>query len=170
MLLGENSLKQKDILYLAYRGFLKTIQQYQEEMRLESILLNASENELEEMIANLKDEQNKLSLQLDFKKQELSAKQDEMQEFLSVLQNSMQKSLKREQERLQTRIFDEAVYGYTHGTQVDSNRIEEILESGLSDCFSDVSRDFKYKLAKKITQILLDENSDIKQPKVSFGF
>lgn len=168
MLLGENSMKQKDILYLAYRGFLKTIEQCREEMRIESSLLNASENELEEMIANLKKEQNKLSLQLDSKKQELNAKQDEMQEFLSVLQNSMQKSLKREQERLQTRIFDEAVYGYTHGTQVDSKRIEEILESGLSDCFSDVSRDFKYKLAKKITQILLDENSDIKQPKVSF--
>lgn len=168
MLLGENSLKQKDILYLAYRGFLKTIKQCKEEMRLESILLNASENELEEMIANLKNEQKKLLLQLDSKKQELKIKQDEMQEFLSVLQNSMQKSLKREQERLQTRIFDEAVYSYTHGTKVDSNRIEEILESGFSDCFSDVSRDFKYKLAKKITQIFLDENTDIKQPKVSF--
>ena len=51
------------------------------------------------MIANLKKEQNKLSLQLILKKQELNAKQDEMQEFLSVLQNSMQKSLKREQKK-----------------------------------------------------------------------
>lgn len=168
MLLGENSLKQKDILYLAYRGFLKTIEQCKEDMRLESILLNASENELEEMIANLKTEHERLFLQLDVKKQDLKAKQNDIEEFLNVLQKSMQKSLKREQERLQTRIFDEAVYGYTHGNPPSSERIREILESGLSDCFSDVSRDFKYKLAKKITQILLDEHTDIKQPKVSF--
>ncbi len=168
MLLGENSLKQKDILYLAYRGFLKTIQQSQEEMQLESALLNASEQELEGMIAQLQDENTKLFLQLDVKKQELQAKQNELQEFLVVLQNSMQKSLKKEQERLQNRILDEAVYGYSHGSMPSNERIIEILESGFSDCFSDLSRDYKYKLAKKMSQILLDEYTNIKQPQISF--
>lgn len=167
MLLGENSLKQKDILYLAYRGFLKVANQAQEEMKLESSLLNASEQELDGMIEKLKQENTKLLAQLDIKKQELQTKQNELQEFLSILQNSMQKSLKREQERLQNRIRDEATYGYTHNNIPSSERIAEILESGLSDCFSDLSRDYKYKLAKKMTQIL-DYQTDIKQPQLSF--
>ena len=167
MLLGENSLKQKDILYLAYRGFLKIVNESKEAMQLESNLLNASEQELEAMIETLKQENKKLLKDLDIKKQELQAKQNELQEFLQVLQNSMQKSLKREQERLQSRIIDEATYSYNHNNTLNSTRITEILESGLSDCFSDLSRDYKYKLAKKMTQIL-DWQTDTKQPKLSF--
>lgn len=167
MLLGENSLKQKDILYLAYRGFLKVANQAQEAMQLESQLLNASEQELEVVIAGLKQENEKLLSQLDMKKQELQAKQNALQEFLSVLQNSMQTSLKREQERMQNRILDEATYSYASNNALSHERIIEILESGLSDCFSDLSRDYKYKLAKKMAQ-LLDDESGTKQPTINF--
>lgn len=167
MLLGENSLKQKDILYLAYRGFLKVVNQAKEAMQLESALLNASEQELEIMIEKLKQENAKLLEQLDSKKQELQAKQNELQEFLSVMQNIMQKSLKREQDKLLNRILDEATYGYSNNNTPSNERIMEILESGLSDCFSDLSRDYKYKLAKKTTQIL-DGQTEIKQPQFSF--
>ena len=167
MLLGENSLKQKDILYLAYRGFLKVVNQSKEAMQLESTLLNASEQELESVIEKLRQENAKLLAQLDTKKQELQAKQNELKEFLSVLQNGMQKSLKREQDRLHNRILDEATYGYANNNIPSRERIGEILESGLSDCFSDLSRDYKYRLAKKMTQ-MLDGQADIKQPQLSF--
>ncbi len=167
MLLGENSLKQKDILYIAYRGFLKIVEIIKEEMYLQTQVLSASEQDLEKMILKLKDENNILLSQLDIKNQELNNKKEELQEFLHSLQNFVNKSLKNEQERLKGRILDEATYEYSKGNTPKEQRIIDILESGFSDCFSDISRDYKYKLSKKITQILFDE-IDIKQPHIVF--
>lgn len=168
MLLGENSLKQKDILYLAYRGFAKVVQQSQKELEMESLLLNASEQELESMIEKLKAQNAALAAQFETKKQDMQAQKEALQSFLDVMQKGTQKTIQKEQERMQGRILSEATYSYTNNTKLSRERIIEILESGLSDCFSDVSRDYKYKLTKKIAQMLLDEQSDVKQPQFNF--
>ncbi len=167
MLIGENSLKQKDILYLAYRGFLKIMESVRDDMYLQSKILNSSEQDLEKMIDELKEENDNLLSQLDLKNQELDSKKNELQDFLLSLQNFVNKSLKSEQDRLKGRIFDEAIYEYAKGNTPSQQRIIEILESGFSDCFSDLSRDYKYRLSRKVAQILLDE-FDIKQPHIVF--
>ena len=167
MLLGEDSLKQKDIMYLAYRGFLKTTRNAQDEIALELKIFNASKEDLESMIENLKQENANLLERLHKKQNENKVKQQELEGFLDSLQNFVNKSLKSEQDKLRSRIYDEAIYEYGRNNTVSKERVLEILELGFSDCFSDLSREYKYKLAKKITQ-MFEEYTDKTQPQIIF--
>ncbi|RDU62232.1 hypothetical protein CQA53_09460 [Helicobacter didelphidarum] len=169
MLLGENSLKQKDILYIAYRAFLRLAKESQDELALEAKILSASKEELEVTLQKLKDEHTNLHSSLDSKQHELDLQLKELEDFLYSLHNFVNKSLKTEQNKLKERIYNDAIYSYQNGIEIDKKRICEVLTQGFEDCFNDVSRDYKYKLSKKITQILHDttENqAQLEQPHI----
>ncbi|STQ86049.1 hypothetical protein LS73_002575 [Helicobacter muridarum] len=160
ILLGENSLKHKDILYLAYRAFLKVASLAQEEVALESQILNASNEELEIMLDSLKKSNEDLLKSLEDKQRELQIKADELQEFLQISENIIRKHLKIEQEKLKSRIYHDAIYGYANNKIPTKQHICEVLDQALHDCFVDTSRDYKQKISEKIMQLL--SNQDMK--------
>ncbi|RDU71551.1 hypothetical protein CQA66_06210 [Helicobacter aurati] len=160
MLLGENSLKHKDILYLAYRAFLKIALQAQQEVLLESQILNASKEELEIMLHELEKANKELLQSLQNKQSELQAKSQELQNFLQISENLINKHLKIEQEKLKSRIYHDAIYGYNNNKIPSKETICEILAQALHDCFVDTNRDYKQKISEKIAQLLTNQETE----------
>lgn len=177
VLLGENSLKMKDILFLAYRGFLKQCLLQIETLELESKILNASKSNIDSMLKELENENDELLKKLDSKNDELNKKSKELESFLQSMQNFVQKSLQKEQEKIASRLLDDAKYEYEKGGKPARERLDSILLQGFEDCFSDLSREYQYKISRKI-QGLIEEfvadfssiaDSKLSAPKFDFS-
>ncbi len=168
ILLGEDSLKQKDILYLAYRGFLHVVSKVIENLSLELKILNSSSEELAQILDEIKKQESALLQDLAKRSAELESRHESINEFLTSLSGFIDKGLKLESAKLKQRVYDEILYHYEKGAKPNEERLVEIVESGFSDCFSDISREYKYKLGNKISQALEDINSNVEKPNLSF--
>ncbi|MCX2717699.1 dynamin family protein [Helicobacter sp. MIT 21-1697] len=172
MLLGEDSLKAKDMLYLAYKATLKVAQDAEEIINLESSLLNASGEELEELIAQDKAHNEALMRELHELETHLNALHNELSEFLDSLQLFSANTLNKASTLIKDKVFNDIVYDYTRGAKPDTNALHKMIELGLKDCFADVGREYKYKLGKKIAQlksaITLTDEVDSPPPHIHF--
>lgn len=172
MLLGEDSLKAKDMLYLAYKATLKVAQDTEEIINLESSLLNANGEELEELIAQDKAHNDALMRELYELEEHLSALHNELSEFLKSLELFSANTLSKASMLIKDKVFNDIIYDYTRGAKPDTNALHKMIELGLKDCFADVGREYKYKLGKKIAQlksaITLSEELDSPPPHIHF--
>lgn len=159
VLLGENSLKQRDLLYAAYRGLLKLAKSAQEGLSIESKILLASNEELEGVIDSLKDENKRLLDLLEAQTKQLDKKGEELEGFLQKSSLLIEKRLEREREKLKDKIYQDSLYGYENGKPLNREGIKQGLALALKDCFTDTSRDYGHGLSKKISQLLSDLDS-----------
>lgn len=171
MLLGENSLKAKDTLYIAYKATQKQVQEAYDLLKLESTLLSASNDELEMLIANEKAHNDALLLELKSLQTHFDALYNELNDFLHTLQLFSANILSKVATILKDKIFDDIVYDYKRGVKSQSSNLYKMIEISLKDCFADITREYRYKLSRKITQLKLAITSydDNKLPPIHFG-
>ena len=153
MLLGNESLKSQDMLYLAYKATYKIAQEQKEILALQTSLLNASEEELEAIIAQEKAHNDALLRELEELESTLLALHNELKDFLHSLLSLSSNTLSKAATLIRDKVFDDIVYDYKKGTKTAPNALQTMIELALKDCFADIFREYRYKLSKKITQL-----------------
>ncbi|WP_300450177.1 dynamin family protein [uncultured Helicobacter sp.] len=153
MLLGEDSLKARDMLYLAYKALHKIAQESAEAISLKTALLNANKADLEKIIAKEKAHNETLLRELVSLESQFNALYDELKNFLHALHSLSANTLSKVATILRDKIFDDMMYDYGRGARIESSALHKMIELSLKDCFADIGREYRYKLSKKITQL-----------------
>lgn len=154
-LLGSNSTKAKDIIFIALRQFEKILLKLQENLNLESKLLFASESKIQEEIEIIKSQATQKTEEINALQLKLKNAKEELETFLQSAKNSLNQKLKNAKTILTKRIYDDILYDMEKNQTIQNNRLDRILELGLSDFLIDILRDSKKELSKKIDQIKL---------------
>lgn len=171
MLLGDDSLKAKDMLYLAYKATYKIAQEQEEILRLQTSLLHASNEELEAIIAQERAHNDALLRELKSLESTLSALHNELKDFLHTLQTLSANTLSKAATLIKDKIFDDIIYDYKRGAKTESQNVHKMIELALKDCFADIGREYRYKLSKKITQLkgaIASTEEEAKIPAIHF--
>lgn len=153
MLLGEDSLKHKDILYLAYKAMEKLTQEALDLLTLKSKLLNTDKAELENFIVQVKTQNDELSRSLLNLKNHFESQLDELKAFLTSLEHFIDNTLESAKNQLKDTFFGDIAYAYAQGKKPSLESLSPMIEVSIKDCFADVGREYKYKLGKKIAQL-----------------
>lgn len=157
-LLGENSLKQKDLLQIAYMGMLSVILELNEKLKILYQMIGADKQQRAKLISQ-KEEENKDLGQLALSLQEkLDSQFCEFENFLQSMDNALQNSLQNAQSVLKDRIFSDIVYEYARGKRLDSSSACELSMITLKDSFADILREYQYKISAKISQLNATQN------------
>lgn len=153
VLLGEDSLKCRDIIYLSAKFFLKNTQILTQELQLQLEFLESGEEEFLELLS-------KQEFLLAKNKQALSDTQaqkellkENLESFLATLENMLNHKLLEMQNILLDRITNEADYCYTHHTTIKEERLHSIVYLGLQDFLVDITREYGQKLTNKINEL-----------------
>ena len=171
MLLGDDSLKAKDMLYLAYKATYKIAQEKEEILRLQTSLLHASNEELEAIITQERAHNDTLLRELKSLESTLSALHNELKDFLHTLQTLSANTLSKAATLIKDKIFDDIIYDYKRGAKTESQNVHKMIELALKDCFADIGREYRYKLSKKITQLkgaIASTEEEAKIPAIHF--
>lgn len=154
-LLGKNSTKAKDIIYLCAQGFKRIYQNISNSIALEQSLLFAKEYEVKGQIAKAKQEKEKSQNALNSAKNALDSATIQLKDFSITLQNQLHQKLQKAQEVLGERVFSDIIYEYEKGKIPSKQRLEYLLDFGLKDTLSEILRFSAQSLIKKISQLFL---------------
>lgn len=170
MLLGEQSLRARDMLYLAYKSTYKIAQEAKAALSLQTALLYASNEELEKIITQEEAHNKSLLDELQKLKSHLSSLHNELKSFLSDLTSLSTNALSKATEVLKDKIFDDIVYDYKQGNKTEVANLHKMIDLSLRDCFGDIAREYRYKLGSKITQLKasLAHNDEVSAPNIHF--
>ncbi|TLD87012.1 dynamin family protein [Helicobacter sp. MIT 05-5294] len=152
-LLGSNSTKAKDLVYLSAQGFSRVFESIKSACILEKSLLFAKESEIQNLIQEAKIEQEQSLKTLQQTKESLENATTQLQDYLITLQKELNQKLEVSKSVLNERIFADIVYDYDKGKTPSNERLQNILDLGLKDALSDVLRFCTQSLDKKITQL-----------------
>ena len=156
MLLGQNSLKAKDKLYLAFKAMLKIAQDEKELTEIESALLCASGEELDSLISKYTAQNQALLDTLQNFESHLSVLNTDLADFLSSLEILSHNTLSKAATLIKDKVFNDILYDFERGAKPQAQAFCVMIEQGLKDCFADILREYKYKLSRKITQLKSD--------------
>lgn len=154
MLLGENSLKHRDILFLASKNLTKITQDFTQDFHLKLKLLNANNEELQEFIAQERAQNQALEAKARHTITQIQEKNNALDSSLIVFQTALNQSLQTSQEMLKDRTLQNIIYANNQKRKLSEENFMESFLIALKDIFTDVSRDYKFKLNTKITQLL----------------
>ncbi|MGI0439062.1 dynamin family protein [Helicobacter himalayensis] len=154
LLFGENSLKSRDMLYLAIKALQKLVGGKKADLELESSLLFASDSQLQEKISEIKVQNDSLHLQAKSAKEAILAKFEELKNAFSTMQNTINADLQSQRERLCERICGNIAYDREQKRAFEVDLLQDSLLIGLKDIFTDTTRGFKFHLNTKISQTL----------------
>lgn len=154
MLLGENSLKHRDILFLASKNLTKITQDFTQDLHLKLKLLNANNEELQEFIAQERARNQALETKAKHTITQIQEKSNALDSSLIVFQTALNQSLQTSQEMLKDRTLQNIIYANNQKRKLSEENFMESFLIALKDIFTDVSRDYKFKLNTKITQLL----------------
>ncbi|TLD82376.1 hypothetical protein LS70_007135 [Helicobacter sp. MIT 11-5569] len=154
-LLGKNSTKAKDIIYLCAQGFKRVYHDIEKAILLEQNLLFAKEEEVESQIINAKKEKEQSQNALDSAKNALDSAKLQCKEFSATLQNQLDQKLQNAQNLLNERVYADIIYEYEKGRIPSNERLEYLLDLGLKDLLSEILRFSAQSVEKKITQLSL---------------
>ncbi|MGX3044537.1 dynamin family protein [Helicobacter sp. T3_23-1056] len=152
-LLGENSQKQRDILYRAYRSVSAIVSAEIEEVGIKLSLSSASKDELESIIQSTKTKQENLMRSFEMQKKEFGILSDELESYLLGLEKIITTSLHTHKSRLNSLIYDDMLYETSRGNAPTKERIQQMLGVQVEDISSDLSREYRYKSAQKIASL-----------------
>ncbi len=152
-LLGSNSTKAKDLIYLCAQGFRRVFEEIQSAIALEKSLLFAQEEEILQHIQRAKEESLQSRQKLESAKTSLESTKTQLQEYLNTLQKQIQHKLQDAQNLLNERIFEDIIYEYEHNKIPTQERLEYLLDLSLKDILSDILRFCAQSLSKKIAQL-----------------
>lgn len=152
-LLGGNSTKAKDLIFLSAQGFVRVFENIKSACVLEKSLLFAKESEIKKLIEEAKIEQEQSLTKLQETKESLNNATQQLQTYLETLQKELNQKLELSKNILSERIFADIVYDYDKGKTPSYERLQRILDLGLKDTLSDILRFCTQSLDKKITQL-----------------
>lgn len=152
-LLGNNSTKAKDLVYLSAQGFARIFENIKSACVLEKSLLFARESEIYALIEEAKIKQEQSLEKLNQTKESLKNTLMQLQDYLATLQKELNQKLEVSKTILSERVFADIVYDYDKGKTPSKERLQRILDLGLKDTLSDVLRFCTQNLDKKITQL-----------------
>lgn len=167
MLLGENSLKARDIAYLCLKSFATIAQDIAHDLSLESKILHASKEELEEFIALERAQEQSLREQAARISQAIMDKHTELEGTLKVLNDFITMSLQTSQDRLKERVSQNIAYAAKHNRTTTKEDLDELFSIALKDIFTDITREYKYKLNTKITHLIQEVHTELQEARVS---
>lgn len=177
MLLGENSVKHRDILFLANKNLAKITQNLMQDLNLKLKLLSANNEELQDFITQERAQNQALELKAKQTLTQIQSKNDELNSSLEVFQSILTQSLQTSQEVLKDRTLQNIIYANNQKRETTKENLKEGFLIALKDIFTDVSRDYKFKLNTKITQLLqevqtqnLQENDNTLASPPTFSF
>lgn len=154
-LLGKNSTKSKDIVYLCAQGFKRVYQNMMDSIMLEKGLLFAKEGEVKAQIAKAKKEKEDSQNILKSVEDTLNSVAMQLKDFSMTLQNQLNQKLLDAQKLLSERIFADIIYEYQRGKIPTKQRLGYLLDLGLKDLLSEILRFSAQSLEKKISQFSL---------------
>ncbi|RDU55426.1 dynamin family protein [Helicobacter sp. MIT 01-3238] len=152
-LLGENSQKQRDILYRAYRAVGGIVKEEIEKVGIELALSCASKDELESVIKDTKAKQEAIMQSYEAQKAEFSTLGSELESYLEGLQKIITTSLNMHKNRLNSLVYDDMLYEISRGSVPKKERISQLLEVSIDDISADLLREYRYKSAQKIASL-----------------
>lgn len=152
-LLGKNSTKAKDLIYISAQGFARVNDAIKSAIYLEQSLLFAKEQEVQKRIQEAESLKTQSLAQLENAKTALDSTKTQLQDFLNTLQNQLNQRLEEAKNVLSERVFADIIYDYEKGKTPSSERLEYILDLGLKDTLSDILRFSTQSLSKKIAQL-----------------
>lgn len=152
-LLGGNSTKAKDLIFLSAQGFVRVFENIKSACVLEKSLLFAKESEIKKLIEEAKIGQEQSLTKLQETKESLNNATQQLQTYLETLQKELNQKLELSKNILSERIFADIVYDYDKGKTPSYERLQRILDLGLKDTLSDILRFCTQSLDKKITQL-----------------
>lgn len=152
-LLGENSQKQRDILYRAYRAVGGIVKEEIEKVGIELRLSCASKDELESVIKDTKAKQETIMQSYEAQKVEFSTLGSELESYLAGLQKIITTSLNMHKNRLNSLVYDDMLYEISRGSVPKKERISQLLEVSIDDISADLLREYRYKSAQKIASL-----------------
>ncbi len=156
MLLGQDSLKAKDKLYLAFKAMLKIAQDEKELIEIESALLCASGEELDSLISKYTAQNQALLDTLQNFESHLSVLNTDLADFLTSLGILSHNPLPKSATLIKDKVLNDILYDFERGAKPQAQAFCVMIEQGLKDCFADILREYKYKLSRKITQLKSD--------------
>ncbi|BBB18889.1 dynamin family protein [Helicobacter cinaedi] len=156
MLLGQDSLKAKDKLYLAFKAMLKIAQDEKELIEIESALLCASGEELDSLISKYTAQNQALLDTLQNFESHLSVLNTDLADFLNSLGILSHNTLSKSATLIKDKVLNDILYDFERGAKPQAQAFCVMIEQGLKDCFADILREYKYKLSRKITQLKSD--------------
>lgn len=165
MLLGSDSKKRKEMLYSAYKQVAFLVQKELSALQVEIEILQASSKDRTKILDNLEKEHTALLESQETLKSRLLEIESEFSRYLNDLGALITAHLRAHIQRLHTQLYDDALYEYARSSTPSLERIHSIIKQALSDSTSDLVREYKYKVAKKITTLgaLLESMIEIKE-------
>lgn len=167
MLLGENSLKARDIAYLCLKNFATIAQDITHDLSLESKILHASKEELEEFIAGERHQSDLLRDRSARISQSIMHKNTELEDTLKILNDFIIMSLQTSQDRLKERVAQNIAYAAQQHRTITQEDLEDLFSIALKDIFTDTTREYKYKLNTKITHLIQEVHTELSEACVS---
>lgn len=152
-LLGNNSIKAKDTIYLCAETFLRHTMRIKESLTLEKDLLFAKENDIAKISQEQHAQKEALMQQINTTNILLNATQTQLNHYLATLEKQSTQKLENAKNILSERIFDDIMYDYTKNKTPNKERLEYLLDLGLKDLLSEILRFSTQSLNKKITQL-----------------
>lgn len=150
MLFGDDSPKQRDLLYSAYRSLLLELDSAKEHLHIEQRILQASSHDKQAIANDLQASNQALMDSMDTLCKELEAREQEFMRYLSELIALINAHLNSHTQRLFTQLYDDATYEYAKNAKPSAERVESIITQSLQDSYHDLMREYKYKVAKKL--------------------
>ncbi len=152
-LLGSDSSKAKDIIYLATQGFSRIFSDTKEALLLEKNLLFAKEGEIKEILEEQSKEKEAAQNELKETKELLEFIKSQLQVYLLTLKNELTQKLQTAQSILIDRIFSEILYDLQKGQNFSKTRLDSMLSLGLQDLLVEILRFNSQNLYKKTIQL-----------------
>lgn len=165
MLFSENSPKQRDMLYSAYRTLLGALESSKSQLLMRKQILQASSQDREKIIQELTAKEHAFTDRANTLSQKLQSVSSEFSAYLENLLALISAHLHAHNQRLYTQLYDDITYEYAKNTKPSSQRTHAIIARGLEDSYHDILREYKYKVTKKLGDLsaLLESQSDITQ-------
>lgn len=152
-LLGENSQKQRDILYRAYRAVGGIVKEEIEKVGIELRLSCASKDELESVIKDTKAKQEAIMQSYEAQKAEFDTLGSELESYLAGLQKIITTSLNMHKNRLNSLVYDDMLYEISRGSVPKKERVSQLLEVSIDDISADLLREYRYKSTQKVASL-----------------
>lgn len=150
MLLGDDSPKQRDLLYSAYRVLLLELESAKEHLHIEQRILQANNHDKQAIASDLQASNQALIDSMETLNKQLAAREQEFMHYLSELIALINAHLNSHTQRLFTQLYDDAIYEYAKNSKPNAERVESIITQSLQDSYHDLMREYKYKVAKKL--------------------
>lgn len=165
MLFDEDSPKQRDMLYSAYRTLLGALESSKSQLLIREQILQASNQDRERIIQEFTAKEHALADRANALSQKLQSVSNEFGAYLENLLALIAAHLHAHTQRLYTQLYDDIAYEYAKSAKPSTERTHAIIAQSLEDSYHDILREYKYKVTKKLGDLsaLLESQSDITQ-------